>query len=196
MGGNLGSKSITFVAVMAALGNVLSFISIRLAPIVPNISMGFTSFSLALDLSHLATFTAAFFGGPLIGGLTGMIGGLVAAFEFGFSKGNLLTGFGLPMGKALTGLTAGFLTLRMGVERDRVRMVLYTVFSYVPEGIWTIIIFLLLFPFFIPFSSFWVKAFTIQVLVKAFIEMVVMGLILAGMLANQGFTEYVRGFFS
>ena len=196
MGGKLGSKSITFVAVMAALGNVLSFISIRLAPIVPNISMGFTSFSLALDLSHLATFTAAFFGGPFIGGLTGMIGGLVAAFEFGFSKGNLLTGFGLPIGKALTGLTAGFLTFRMGVDKDRMRMVLYTVFSYVPEGIWTVIIFLLLFPFFIPFSSFWVKAFTIQVLVKAFIEMVVMGLILAGMLANQGFTEYVRGFFS
>ena len=196
MGGNLGSKSITFVAVMAALGNVLSFISIRLAPIVPNISMGFTSFSLALDLSHLATFTAAFFGGPLIGGLTGMIGGLVAAFEFGFSKGNLLTGFGLPVGKALTGLTAGFLTLRMSVEKDRMRMVLYTVLSYVPEGIWTVIIFLLLFPIFIPFSSIWVKAFTIQVLVKAFIEMVVMGLLLAGMLANQGFTEYVRGFFS
>jgi hypothetical protein len=196
MGGKLGSKSITFVAVMAALGNVLSFISIRLAPIVPNISMGFTSFSLALDLSHLATFTAAFFGGPLIGGLTGMIGGLVAAFEFGFSKGNLLTGFGLPVGKALTGLTAGILTLRMGVEKNRMRMVLYTVFSYVPEGIWTVIIFLLLFPIFIPFSSFWVKAVTIQVLVKAFIEMVVMGLLLAGMLANQGFTEYVRGFFS
>ena len=196
MGGKLGSKSITFVAVMAALGNVLSFISIRLAPIVPNISMGFTSFSLALDLSHLATFTAAFFGGPLIGGLTGMIGGLVAAFEFGFSKGNLLTGFGLPVGKGLTGLTAGFLTLRMSVEKDRMRMVLYTVFSYVPEGIWTVIIFLLLFPIFIPFSSFWVKAVTIQVLVKAFIEMVVMGLLLAGMLANQGFTEYVRGFFS
>jgi hypothetical protein len=196
MGGNLGSKSITFVAVMAALGNVLSFISIRLAPIVPNISMGFTSFSLALDLSHLATFTAAFFGGPLIGGLTGMIGGLVAAFEFGFSKGNLLTGFGLPVGKALTGLTAGFLTLRMGVEKDRMRMVLYTVFSYVPEGIWTVIIFLLLFPIFIPFSSFWVKAVTIQVLVKAVIEMIVMGLILAGMVANQGFTEYVRGFFA
>jgi hypothetical protein len=196
MGGKLGSKSITFVAVMAALGNVLSFISIRLAPIVPNISMGFTSFSLALDLSHLATFTAAFFGGPFIGGLTGMIGGLVAAFEFGFSKGNLLTGFGLPIGKALTGLTAGFLTVRMGVDKDRMKMVLYTVFSYVPEGIWTVIIFLLLFPFFIPFSSFWVKAFTIQILVKAFIEMVVMGLILAGMLANQGFTEYVRGFFS
>lgn len=196
MGGNLDSKNITFVAVMAALGNVLSFISIRLAPIVPNISMGFTSFSLALDLSHLATFTAAFFGGPLIGGLTGMIGGLVAAFEFGFSKGNLLTGFGLPVGKALTGLTAGFLTLRMGVEKDRVRMVLYTVFSYVPEGIWTVIIFLLLFPIFIPFSSFWVKAVTIQVLVKAVIEMIVMGLILAGMVANQGFTEYVRGFFA
>jgi hypothetical protein len=196
MGGNLDSKNITFVAVMAALGNVLSFISIRLAPIVPNISMGFTSFSLALDLSHLATFTAAFFGGPLIGGLTGMIGGLVAAFEFGFSKGNLLTGFGLPVGKALTGLTAGFLTLRMGVEKDRMRMVLYTVFSYVPEGIWTVIIFLLLFPIFIPFSSFWVKAVTIQVLVKAVIEMIVMGLILAGMVANQGFTEYVRGFFA
>ena len=103
------SKTLTFIAVMAALGNALSFISIRLAPLVPSIPLGPVSVSLALDLSHVSTFTAALFGGPIIGGMTGLIGGLVAAFEFGFSKGNFIAGFGVPIGKAMTGVAAGLL---------------------------------------------------------------------------------------
>src|SRR4030042_902346 len=104
---HLGSKGLVFAAMMAALGNVLSFLSMQLAPIAPNVPLGPVSVSLALDLSHLATFIASLFGGPLVGGVTGLVGGLVAAFEFGFSKGNLVTGLGLPLGKALTGGAAG-----------------------------------------------------------------------------------------
>ena len=190
------SKRLTFIAMMAALGNVLSFISIKLAPLVPAIPLGPTSFSLALDLSHLSTFIAAFFGGPVVGGLTALIGSLVAAFEFGFSQGNFITGFGLPVGKALTGITAGLLMRRLGVDGKRVMMVVSTVVSYIPEGIVTYLIFMYLFPLFIPNSIFWVAALTVQVLVKAVVEMVVMGILLAAMLGNQGFTQYVRGSFS
>ena len=190
------SKSLTFIAVMAALGNVLSFISIKLAPLVPTIPLGQTSFSLALDLSHLSTFISALFGGPVVGGLTALIGGSVAAFEFGFSQGNFITGFGLPVGKALTGITAGLLMRRLEVERKQIMMVVSTVISYIPEGIVTYIIFMYLFPLFIPNSIFWVATLTVQVLVKAVIEMVVMGILLAAMLGNQGFTQYAKGLFS
>jgi riboflavin transporter FmnP len=192
----LSPKSLTFIAMMAALGNVLSFISIKLAPLMPTIPLGPTSFSLALDLSHLSTFIAALFGGPAVGGLTALIGSLVAAFEFGFSQGNFITGFGLPLGKTLTGLTAGILMRRLVVDRSRVMMVVSTVVSYIPEGIVTYIIFMYLFPLFIPGSSFWVAAMTVQVLVKAEIEMVVMGVLLAALIDNQGFTQLVKGYFS
>jgi riboflavin transporter FmnP len=192
----LSPKSLTFIAMMAALGNVLSFISIKLAPLMPTIPLGPTSFSLALDLSHLSTFIAALFGGPAVGGLTALIGSLVAAFEFGFSQGNFITGFGLPLGKTLTGLTAGILMRRLVVDRSRVMMVVSTVVSYIPEGIVTYIIFMYLFPLFIPGSSFWVAAMTVQVLVKAEIEMVVMGVLLAALIDNQGFTQLIKGYFS
>jgi len=49
---------------------------------------------------------------------------------------------------------------------------------------------------FIPNSVFWVATLTVQVLVKAVIEMVVMGILLSAMLGNQGFTQYIRGSFS
>jgi hypothetical protein len=60
----------------------------------------------------------------------------------------------------------------------------------------TYLIFMYLFPLFIPNSIFWVAALTVQVLVKAVIEMIVMGILLSAMLGNQGFTQYVRGSFS
>jgi hypothetical protein len=151
---------------------------------------------MALDLSHLSTFIAALFGGPVVGGLTALIGGSVAAFEFGFSKGNFITGFGLPVGKALTGITAGLLMRRLGVDGKRIMMVVSTVVSYIPEGIVTYLIFMYLFPLYFPDSIFWVKMLTLQVLVKAVIEMVVMGILLAAMLGNQGFTQYIQGSFS
>jgi len=176
MSGLSSSKNLTFIAVMAALGNVFSFISMRLAPLVPSIPLGPTSVSIALDFSHLTTFIAAMYGGPVLGGLTGLIGGLVAAFEFGFSQGNFITGFGLPAGKALTGIAAGVLMT--------------------PEGIFTYVIFMYLFPLFIPGSGFWVAALTTQVLLKAFVEMIVMGLLLTGITSNQGFTDYVKGSFA
>ena len=189
------SKTLTFIALMGALGNVLSFISIQLAPLIPSIPLGPVSFSLALDLSHITTFISALFGGPIVGGMTGLIGGLVAAFEFGFSKGNIITGFMLPIGKAMTGIAAGLVMARLRINGNRLRMVLATVIAYIPEGVLTASLFIFLFPLLFGTPIFVAKAIAVQILVKAFIEMIAMGFILASMIGNQGFTDYVKGFF-
>ena len=75
----LDTKQITFVAVLSALGTVLSAISLGVVPIVPNV---------ALDLSHVATFVAAIFGGPVLGGAVGFLGGIYAGYYFGFGTPN------------------------------------------------------------------------------------------------------------
>ena len=191
---NLGSKSLTFVAIMAALGNVLSFITTQLAPIAPNIPLGPVSVSLALDISHLTTFIAALFGGPIIGGVTGAVGGLVAAFEFGFSKGNLITGFGLPLGKALTGIAAGYLFQKYDAD-SWVKTVLVTVVSYIPEGLLTLILFRYLLP---PVTGMPIGLATLigfQIVVKAFIEMILLGLILTQIINNAGFKVFAESYF-
>jgi len=191
----LGSKDLVFVAMMAALGNVLSFLSMQLAPIAPNIPLGPVSVSLALDLSHLATFIASLFGGPLVGGLTGLVGGLVAAFEFGFSKGNLVTGFGLPLGKAMTGVAAGYVFSWLYGEGGPGRLVASTVVSYVPEALLTLVLFVYVLP---PMTGLPVTMWTviaIQIVVKAFVEMVILGLILAGLVSNLAFRTYAKGYF-
>jgi len=191
------TKGVVFVAVMSALGNVLSFLSITVSPIIPSIPLGPISVSLALDLSHVTTFIAALFGGPAVGGFTGMIGGLVAAYEFGFSKGNLITGFGLPVGKALTGVAAGLIMRTLGLlDRRRLLVVPTTVASYLPEAVYTAFLFIVVFPLVFSLPPLMVNIIAAQILVKAFFEMIVMGFILATMLKNRGFTEYVKGFFT
>ena len=192
----LSSKNLTFIAMMAALGNVLSALSIQLSPIIPSIPVGPLNFSLALDLSHITTFIAALFGGPLVGGVTGLIGGAVAAFEFGFSKGNLVTGFGLPIGKALTGLAAGLLMSRLNPNKNRLMMVVSTVASYIPEGLFTILIFVIVYPIFFPLTPLsFILPFTAQIIVKAFAEMVIMGILISVMTDNQGFKDSMKSYF-
>ncbi|MCW4050853.1 MAG: ECF transporter S component [Candidatus Bathyarchaeota archaeon] len=190
------SKALVFAAMMAALGNVLSFLSMQLAPLAPNIPLGPVQVSLALDLSHLTTFIAALFGGPVIGGMTGLIGGLVAAFEFGFSKGNLVTGFGLPLGKAMTGVTAGYVFKALYTEGNNPRLVATTVISYIPEAILTYALFKYLLPAYTGMPAFIAVAIAVQIIVKAFVEMVILGVILIGMVNNLGFKTYARGYFN
>ena len=191
------SKGVILIAVMSALGNVLSFISIKVSPIIPSIPLGPISVSLALDLSHVTTFIAALFGGPALGGLTGAIGGLVAAYDFGFSKGNLITGFGLPVGKALTGVTAGLVMRAFGLlDGRRLLTVPSTVISYVPEALFTAFLFIVVFPPVFGLPLWLANLIAAQIIAKAFFEMVVMGLIIAALLGNRGFAEYVKGFFT
>ena len=190
----LGPKSLTFIALMAALGNILSFLSTKLAPIAPNIPLGPISVSLTLDISHLATFIAALFGGPVIGGVTGAVGGMVAAFEFGFSQGNLVTGFGLPLGKALTGIAAGLLFQRYDVD-SWIKSVFLTCVAYIPEALLTLVLFRYLLP---PVTGMPVGIATligIQIVVKAFAEMILLGILLIRITSNSGFRGYAEGYF-
>jgi len=192
---SLGSKTLTFIAVMAALGNVLSFISIQLAPIAPSIPLGPVAVSLAFDLSHIATFIAALFGGPIVGGMTGLIGGLVAAFEFGFGQGNIITGITLPIGKALTGITAGLIFSRLSFSKNWPIFLVTTIFAYIPEAIFTAFIFMVVFPALLSMPQIIVNAITVQILIKAFIEMAIMGIILAGLYSNKAFYGYALSYF-
>jgi hypothetical protein len=189
------TKGIMFVSVLGALGNALSGISIMVSPIIPSVPLGPINFSLAIDLSHLTTFIAALFGGSAVGGLTGLIGGFVAAYEFGFSKGNLITGFGLPIGKALTGITAG-LIMRKFISSNRRRLLVIpaTIASYLPEAAYTAFLFIALFPTLFGLPLWLVNLITVQILLKAFSEMLIMGLILVALLGNRGFVGYVNKF--
>ncbi len=200
------AKVVAFVGIMGALGNILSWLSISLAPLLPEIPLGPLSVSIALDLSHLTTFIAALYGGPAIGGLTGLVGGLVAANVFGFSKGNLVTGFALPIGKALTGVTAGLLMRALGLQsegRHRALIVASTLLSYIPEALFTVWIFLSVLPMVfatpeMPFST-WYHIFypiVLTILTKASIEMLTEGVILAALSTNRSFTSFVENYFA
>jgi len=190
------SKTLAFAATMAALGNALSFLSIQLTPLVPSIPLGPVTVSLALDLSHLSTFIAALFGGPLVGGLTGLLSGLVAAFEFGFSKGNVVTGIGLPLGKAMTGVAAGYVFRRLYVEGSPLRMVASTVVSYVPEALLTLALFRYVLPVVAGLPAGLATAIAFQIIVKAFFEMVLLGLVMVGLTGNAVFSDLSRRYFA
>jgi len=200
------AKNVAFIAIMGALGNVLSWLSMSLAPFAPNIPLFGLNISISFDLSHLTTFIAALYGGPLVGGLTGLVGGAVAANAFGFSKGNLVIGFALPIGKALTGITAGLIMRALGLQtwkRHKAFTIASTIIAYVPEGVFTVFIFLIMLPIALGIPSEGLDAFrnslfyfvVAPILVKAFIEMFVMGVILAAFSANKSFRSFMNGFF-
>ena len=122
------------------------------------------------------------------------MGGVVAAFEFGFSKGNFVTGFGLPLGKALTGIAAGYLFQRYELD-SWIKAALLTVVSYIPEGLLTLVLFRYLLP---PVTGMPIGIATLigfQIVVKAFFEMVLLGLLLRQIFSNTGFKNYVDSFF-
>lgn len=190
----LKSKHISFIAIIAALGNVLSFISINTAPIMPNFPG--TNISMAFDLSHVATFIASLYGGPIVGGLSGLVGGAVAAFEFGFSKGNMVAGIGLPIGKALTGVVAGILFKKLDITANKIYGPVVTVTSYIPEGIFTYFLFVYLYPIFVGLPVEIATTIAVSILTKATLEMIAIGIILMGLVTNQGFRRYLKNYFN
>jgi len=193
------AKSAVFVGIMGALSNLLSGLSILLVPFLPAIPLGPYSISVAFDLSHLTTFIAALYGGPGIAGLTGLIGGMVAANEFGFSQGNLVTGFALPVGKALTGITAGFVMRALGMrtgKRHRILIVASALLSYIPEGIFTAFLFLGIFPLVFETPLFILYPIAITIVIKGFIEMFAEGIVLFALSTNQGFAMFIQDFFA
>jgi len=190
----LNTKEITFMAMMSALGLTLSAVSLNIAPILSTVGQG----GAALDLSHIATFIAAIFGGPYVGALVGFIGGLYAGYYFGYVMGTLglLSLIGLPFGKALTGLTAGVLYKKLKINSRKNNSLLTTLtvlISYIPECIFTIFYFLyiVLYVYGRPMS------FMIPLVIpKAWIEITVMGIMMGALVGNAGFKEFVLSFFT
>jgi hypothetical protein len=200
------TKNIALIGIMGALGNVFSWLSMSLVPLVPNIPIFGLNISISFDLSHLTTFIMALYGGPLVGGLTGLIGGAVAANNFGFSQGNFVSGFAIPIGKALTGITAGLIMRALRLQtwkRHKAFIAASTILAYIPEGVFTVFIFLIMLPIALGIPSEGLDAFrnslfyfvVAPILVKAFIEMFVMGVILTAFSANKSFISFMNGFF-
>jgi LytS/YehU family sensor histidine kinase len=191
----VSSKHIAFIAIMSALGNVLAGISINIAPILAATSPG--GGGAALDLSHIATFIAAIFGGPVTGAIVGFLGGIYSGYTFGFTLGSLglLSLIGLPVGKAITGLMAGLLHKGLKVNQ-RLRPSTLTVpivlLSYIPEFLFTVAYFLYLVLFFYGNAM----AFMLPiVLPKAWIEIILISFLMGALVGNVGFRDFVSRFF-
>lgn len=183
----MNSKTIAFMALMGALGNILFLISFYLGPIAPGV---------ALDLSLITTFIAALYGGPLVGFLTGLFVGIFPGIYFGpLGHGSWLGLIGLPIGKSLTGLTAGLLYRGFNVNQRRHNSILtvpLVLVSYIPECIFTIVYFVTLLPYFIGGGG---AAILVFVLPKAWAEIVFMSFFMAALMGNHGFSAFIANFF-
>jgi len=187
----MDSKRLAFVGMLSALGIVLSAISLNIAPVLSSVGQG----GAALDLSHIATFVAAIFGGPIVGATVGIFGGLYSGYYFGFVFGQgLFAVIGVPLGKAMTGFTAGLLYKKLKIGNSSQRSlwaVPATLLSYVPESIYTVFYFL----YIMTFVNGQGMAYLIPLVIpKAWIEIIVMSILMGALAGNTGFREFVNRF--
>jgi len=189
----MDAKQTAFVAMMSALGLLLSAISLNVAPLLTVVGQS----GAALDLSHIATFIAAIFGGPYVGAIVGFLSGIYSGYYFGYVMGSLgvLSLIGVPFGKALTGLTAGFLYKRLKINnssRSSTITIPITLISYIPECIYTIFYFL----YIVLYVYGSAMSFMIPIVIpKAWIEITVMSIIMGALAGNIGFKEFISRFF-
>jgi LytS/YehU family sensor histidine kinase len=185
----MNAKNITFIIMMGALGNVLFLISFYTGQIAQGV---------ALDLSLIGVFIAGFYGGPVAGLTTGLIAGILPGVMFGPLGTNGVLGLiGLPLGKALTGLTTGLLMKGLNLQRRTHQSLItvpVTLLAYVPEAIFTYAYFSFLLPFFLggvlPFATILI------ILLKATVEVTVMSVIMAALIGNKGFKDFITAQFT
>jgi riboflavin transporter FmnP len=180
----MNAKTISFVLMMGALGNVLFAISFYAGPIAPGI---------ALDFSLIAAFIAGFFGGPTVGFISGLFVGILPGIMFGpLGMGGVLGLVGLPFGKALSGLTAGVIAkgLKFGQkERSSLLGIPSTFLAYIPEAIFTYAYFALLLGI-----QVGATVFLTAILPKALVEVTIISFIMAALIGNKGFGDFARTF--
>jgi riboflavin transporter FmnP len=159
------TKSVALMASMAALGNVLAFISMYVGSFHPQV---------ALDFSHLATAIVAVYLGPAMGMFTGALVGLAPYYYFGVLGwlGPFLGFIGFFLGKALSGLFFGLLARRM-------RPLSAIILGFIPECLWIYIVLRLLTQLLLPaqISSGFTDAVIVLVLAKAWVEIVIIGVV-------------------
>jgi riboflavin transporter FmnP len=181
----MNTKNLTFAVMMGALGTALFAISYTIAPIAP---------SLAVDLSLIGVLVAGYYGGPKIGFITGLIAGIVPGIMFGpMGSGGVLGLIGLPLGKALTGMSAGLLSNAIGFNQNKHSPLLAipaTFIAYIPEALFT-------WGYFIVVAGGITTGTAIYstIIVKALIEVGIMSVIMVALLRNTGFSCYVRNHF-
>src|SRR4030042_2851425 len=128
----MDTKKLTFAIMMGALGTALFAVSYYAAPIAP---------SLAFDFSLIGVLIAGFYGGPTVGFIAGLFAGILPGIMFGpMGTGGILGLIGLPFGKALTGMTAGFIatSTKFGVKpRSSLLAIPSTFLAYIPESLLT-----------------------------------------------------------
>jgi len=185
----MGAKTISFILMMGVLGNVLFAISYNAPHIVPGI--------VAIDFSLVAAYIAGFYGGPLIGFISGLFVGIFPGIMFGpFGMGSWLGLIGLPLGKGLTGLTAGIIARGLGLGRRQYSSLLAvpaTLLAYIPEGLYTYVYCAYLLPFFVGTGGAFI--FTLYILPKALGEIITMSFLMAALIGNHGFNDFIGRIF-
>lgn len=182
----MDSKTLSFITMMGVLGNVLFAISYYAGNIAPGI---------AFDFSLIGAYIAGFYGGPLIGFISGMFVGLLPGIIFGpLGQSQWLGLFGLPFGKGLTGLAMGILAKCLKVRERKYSSILtipLVFLAYIPECIFTYAFFEYLMPFFVGRGGAYMFYY---ILPKALVEITVMSFLIAALIGNNGFTEFIGKF--
>jgi len=177
------NKTVAYIAFMAALGTAVSILTINM------VQLGVTQ--IALDLSHLGTFLVAIPGGPLLGAITGLIAGIYPGIAFGYIWGQLgIVGLiGLPVGKAMTGLTSGVL------QRTLKRPFFSVTVGYAPECLFTIWLFVYLVPILTPIPAQFVLVIALGIVTKAWMEILFMGFVMETVFLSRGIVSLLRTIF-
>jgi LytS/YehU family sensor histidine kinase len=186
----MNSRVVAFTAVMVALANVLAAVSIGLTRVG----------QVGLDFSNIAVFVAAIYGGPYLGFLVGLLGGIVSGVNFGPLGGLGWLGLiGLPLGKSLTGLTTGLLYKVFNATQRPKRSLLtipLVLLGYVPEFLFTIFFFIALVPYFLGPVPWLTTTLLISILAKAWLEILLMSTLMGALIGNVGFTTFVTNILS
>jgi riboflavin transporter FmnP len=182
----MNTKRLAFALMMGALGSAFFAISYFFGPIAPGVN---------LDFSLIAVFIAGFYGGPTLGIFSGLIAGILPGIMFGpLGMGGVLGLIGLPFGKALSGLTSGLIgkALKIGEkQRSSLIGIPASFFSYVPEAFFTVGYFILLQGF-----TAGAGTYLIYILPKALVELTIISVIIAALMGNKGFSDFVKGHFT
>lgn len=188
VGKDMEAKTVSFMLMMGVLGNVLFAISSYL---------GNLGYGVALDFSLVAAYIAGFYGGPVVGFISGLFVGIMPGIVFGpMGMGSWLGLFGLPLGKGLTGLTAGIASRGLSLGDRQYPSLLAiptTLLAYIPECLFTYAYFGYLMPFFLGQGGSFI--FLSVILPKAVAEVTIIGFLIAALVGNHGFNDFVGRFF-
>lgn len=172
------TKEIAFIAMMGAMGNILSALSAYIGNLHPQI---------AFDLSHIATFIAALYLGPLSGFVTGCIASFFPYYRFG------VAGFLGPIVGLLVIVEKGSTGLFSGILARRVRPFFAVILGYIPECILmyiTLVHLTAIFYFLVlPNAALIFSGIFLTILTKAWIEIIIMGFLMEIVNLNRAFRQ-------